>query len=101
MLFGLGLDRADPDYRGGIEGFPDPEDRIRLAAAMVARCGLFCARTEAEVKNRYANTRTDPDTCWPQDVRQELVRHEDALSAYLASRSRKPVLRKLRPLRGR
>ncbi|MDO5759048.1 MAG: hypothetical protein Q4P24_16575, partial [Rhodobacterales bacterium] len=79
IVFSLGLDRDDPDYQDGIEHFPDLEDRIRLAI-VVARCGLFCAQVEADVKNRlYPGTRNDPDTFWPQGVRRELTRHQTAL----------------------
>lgn len=91
MALRLELGGNDPDYRGGTEDFPDLEDRIRLAI-VIARCGLFCAQTEADVKNRlYPDTRTDPDTCWPHGVRRELTRHQAALMAHSMRRTRNPV----------
>ena len=88
MAFNLGLDRDDPEYRGGSEDFPEIEDRIRLAV-VVARSALFCAETEARVKNRLCGkTGNDADACWPQGARKELRRHEMALTTHRARQLR-------------
>ena len=98
MAFGLGLDRDDPEYRNGSRDFPELEDRIRLAV-VVARAALFCAETEARVKNRlYAKTRNEADACWPQGARRELRRHEMALTAHRARQLRQILGRGSRPL---
>lgn len=89
MLLEVGLGRDDPEYRDEVEDFPDLEDRIRLAI-VVARSALFCAQTEARVKNRlYGRTDNDPDTCWPQGVHKELQRHKRALTSHRALQIRR------------
>ena len=93
-MFGVEQGRDDPEYRAGIEDFPELEDRIRLAA-VVARSALFCAEAESRVKNRlYERIGNDPDTCWPHGARKELRRHEVALATHWLRRMRRPSPRK-------
>ncbi|WP_146186191.1 hypothetical protein [Pontivivens insulae] len=79
--FGMGLDDSANDrYEAGHAWFPDRADRIHLAA-VVAKCGAYCAQVEAEVKNVVfaSDRKIDPCTRWPQGATQEILRHETNL----------------------
>jgi hypothetical protein len=64
-------------YEAGRDLFPSLSDRMHLAA-VVAKCGAFCARIEATVKNmlRPDAPQLEERTCWPQDAAAEVKRHE-------------------------
>ncbi len=76
--FGMGLRANMGDgYESGREFFPSLSDRMHLAA-VVAKCGAFCARIEAAVKNmlRPDATQIEEQICWPQEALAEVERHE-------------------------
>jgi hypothetical protein len=76
--FGMGLRANMGDgYESGREFFPSLSDRMHLAA-VVAKCGAFCARVEAAVKNmlRPDATQIEEQICWPQEALAEVERHE-------------------------
>ena len=67
-------------YEPGRDLFPSLSDRMHLAV-VVAKCGAFCARVEATVKNmlRPDVPQLEERTCWPQDAAAEVERHETNL----------------------
>ncbi|WOI31447.1 hypothetical protein R1T40_00685 (plasmid) [Tritonibacter scottomollicae] len=76
--FGMGLQANMGDgYETGREFFPSLSDRMHLAA-VVAKCGAFCARIEAAVKNmlRPDGIQIEDRMCWPQEAPEEVERHE-------------------------
>lgn len=75
---GMGLRENMGDrYEAGRDLFPSLSDRMHLAL-VVAKCGAFCARIEATVKNmlRPDVPQLEERTCWPQDAAAEVERHE-------------------------
>lgn len=75
--FGMGLRENMGDrYEAGRDLFPSLSDRMHLAL-VVAKCGAFCARIEATVKNmlRSDAPQLEERTCWPQDAAAEVERH--------------------------
>jgi hypothetical protein len=75
--FGLGLRENMGDrYEAGRDLFPSLSDRMHLAA-VVAKCGAFCAKVEASVKNmlRPDVSQLEDGMCWPQEAAAEVERH--------------------------
>lgn len=83
--FGMGQDDDRGGYEAGRDFFPALADRMHLTAVL-AKCGEFCARAEAFVKNTIAWMRgldrsalLDQDKLWPLDARAAVARNETAL----------------------
>ena len=83
--FGMGQDDDRGGYEAGRDFFPALADRMHLTAVL-AKCGEFCARAEAFVKNTIARMRgldrsalLDQDKLWPLDARAAVARNETAL----------------------
>ena len=76
--FGMGLNENATDrYENGKDVFPSLSDRMHLSA-VVAKCFLAYAQAEAFVKSRF-NTKghkVSVETCWPQNAKDEVERHE-------------------------
>ena len=73
--FGLGQDDDKKGYKVGQDFFPALIDRMHLTAVL-AKCGEFCARAEAFVKNTISQLRgldqsamLDQDKLWPENAR--------------------------------
>jgi hypothetical protein len=78
--FGLGQDDDKKGYKAGQDFFPALIDRMHLTAVL-AKCGEFCARAEAFVKNTIAQLRgldqtalLDQDNLWPENARPAVMR---------------------------
>jgi hypothetical protein len=78
--FGLGQDDDKKGYKVGQDFFPALIDRMHLTAVL-AKCGEFCARAEAFVKNTIAqlcgldqSARLDQDKLWPENATHAVMR---------------------------
>jgi hypothetical protein len=78
--FGVSQDDDRGGFKAGQDFFPALLDRMHLTAVL-AKCGEFCARAEAFVKNHIAQLRgldqsalLDQDDVWPQGARQAVSR---------------------------
>ena len=78
--FGLGQDDDKNGYKAGQDFFPALIDRMHLTAVL-AKCGEFCARAEAFVKNTIAQLRgldqsamLDQDKLWPENATHAVMR---------------------------
>ena len=78
--FGLGQDDDKKGYKAGQDFFPALIDRMHLTAVL-AKCGEFCARAEAFVKNTIAQLRgldqsalLDQDKLWPENATHAVMR---------------------------
>ena len=80
--FGISQDDDKSGYKAGQDFFPALIDRMHLTAVL-AKCGEFCARAEAFVKNTIARIRgldhtamLDQDRLWPMHARNAVARNE-------------------------
>jgi hypothetical protein len=78
--FGMSQDDDRNGFKAGQDFFPALLDRMHMTAVL-AKCGEFCARAEAFVKNHIAQLRgldqsavLDQDEVWPQGARQAVSR---------------------------
>ena len=78
--FGLGQDDDKKGYKAGQDFFPALIDRMHLTAVL-AKCGEFCARAEAFVKNTISQLRgldqsalLDQDKLWPENATHAVMR---------------------------
>jgi hypothetical protein len=78
--FGLGQDDDKKGYKAGQDFFPALIDRMHLTSVL-AKCGEFCARAEAFVKNTIAQLRgldqsamLDQDKLWPENATHAVMR---------------------------
>lgn len=78
--FGVSQDDDRNGFKAGQDFFPALLDRMHLTAVL-AKCGEFCARAEAFVKNHIAllcgldqSALLDQDEVWPQGARQAVSR---------------------------
>ena len=78
--FGLGQDDDKKGYKAGHDFFPALIDRMHLTAVL-AKCGEFCARAEAFVKNTISQLRgldqsalLDQDKLWPENATHAIMR---------------------------
>ena len=78
--FGISQDDDKSGYKAGQDFFPALIDRMHLTAVL-AKCGEFCARAEAFVKNTIAQLRgldqsalLDQDKLWPENATHAVMR---------------------------
>ena len=103
--FGLGQDDDKKGYKAGQDFFPALIDRMHLTAVL-AKCGEFCARAEAFVKNTIALLRghdqsalLDQDKLWPENATHAVMRSRINLEIRtpVAQVERKPEVERSQP----
>jgi hypothetical protein len=102
--FGLGQDDDKKGYKAGQDFFPSLIDRMHLTAVL-AKCGEFCARAEAFVKNTISQLRgldqsamLDQDKLWPENATHAVMRSRINLEIRtpVAQLERKPAVERER-----
>jgi hypothetical protein len=77
---GMSQDDDKGGYQAGRDFFPNLADRMHLTAVL-AKCGEFCARAEAFVKDaigylRGVDRKVDQDKLWPLNASEAVARNE-------------------------
>ena len=94
-------------YQAGRDFFPNLADRMHLTAVL-AKCGEFCARAEAFVKEaigylRGVDRKVDQDKLWPLNASEAVARNEInlGLRAPVVQAEQERETERARPVRDR